>query len=428
MIRARGTRIIWMIADQVLSSGTNLLLLILVLRASSGPVFGAFSAALIVQGLLLACSRAMICEVLLLRVRVNPQNARSDRSRALSLVLGSSVVVALIMVSVGAFLREPLQGFFLAMAAAVPFVHLQDLQRYLAFARAQARTAVGLDLGWLITQVGVSAIVLSTTRDPVYLVLSWAAGAAISAIAGLLVSRWKPVWYGIGDLVQQERGRSATFLGDFALSTGVAQVAYLCLPAVLTLAGFGLLRFALAVTSPLTNLLAVVRIVTLSYFGRLHSPNRLTWRVLMGVGACNASATIAFVGVLLLIPAHTGMIILGPLWLQARPLVVLAAIAEAVRVAGFPAIDFLKAFAAGPALLITRAGIGLITATGLLVGGAIAGPRGALIALGLANLLALVWWLLTVNTVNRRLQIRLNTPLCWLSGQRRRARGSSGAQ
>ena len=407
--RARGARAIWMIADQVLSSGTNLLLLVLVLRASSGRVFGAFSAALIVQGLLLACFRAMIGEVLLLRIRANPLNAKADRGLALTLALGSGILLTLVMASVSAFLPGPLRGFFLAMAAAVPFVHLQDLQRYLAFARAQPRTAVALDLGWLITQVGVSAIVLSFTSDPVYLVLSWAAGAAISAIAGLLVARCKPKYSGIRKLVRHERVRSATFLGDFAFSTGVAQLAYLALPAVLTLAGFGLLRFALAVTTPLTNLLAVVRVLTLGYFGRLRAPNHLTWRVLLGTGVCNASATIGFVGVLLIIPDHVGVAILGKLWLQARPLVMLAAVAEAVRVAAFPAIDFLKAFAAGSALLRTRVVIGLITASSLLVGAAAAGPRGALTALALANLLALVSWLLTVQTVNRRLLITLNT-------------------
>lgn len=393
-----------MIADQVLSSGTNLLLLVLVLRASSGPVFGAFSVALIVQGLLLACSRAMIGEVLLLRVRANPQNVKTDRSMALTLVLGSGALLALVMASVGAFLPDPLRGFFLAMAVAVPFVQVQDLQRYLAFARAQPRTAVALDLGWLVTQVGVSALVLNLSGDPVYLVLSWATGAAISGFIGLLVARWKPSCRGIRELVGQERGRSGSFLSDLTLSTGVAQAAYLGLPAVLTLTGFGLLRFALAVTTPLTHLLAVVRILTLSYFGRLRTPNHRTWQVLLGTGACNASATMAFVGVLLTIPDDVGMAILGELWPQARPLVVFAAIAEAVRVAAFPAIDFLKAFIAGSTLLSTRAVTGFITATALLVGAAVAGPRGALIALGLANLLALVLWLLTAKAVNQRLR------------------------
>jgi hypothetical protein len=312
------------------------------------------------------------------------------------------------MASVAALLPDPLRAFFLAIAVAVPFIYLQDLQRYLAFAQAQPRTAIALDLGWLAIQVGGTTIVLTVTSDPVYLVLSWAAGAAISAIAGLLVARWKPSYRGLRELVRDERVRSATFLGDFAFSTGIAQLAYLVLPAVLTLAGFGLLRFALAVTTPLTNLLAVVRVLTLSYFGRLRIPNHLTWRVLLSTGACNASATMAFVSVLLIIPDHIGMAVLGKLWLQARSLVVFAAIAEAIRVAAFPAIDFLKAFAAGSALLRPRVIMGFITATGLLLGAAAAGPLGALVALDFAYLLALVSWLFTVRAVNRRLQIGLN--------------------
>jgi hypothetical protein len=400
-----------MAVDQVLSSGTNLLLLVLVLRASSGPAFGTFSVALIIEGLLLGSSRAMIGEVLLLRVRRTPDNFRTDRSLALTLVLGSSASLALAMAAVGAFLPDLLRGFFLAMAVAVPFVLVQDLQRYLAFAMGRPQTAVALDLVWLVTQAATSSIVLLLTDEPVHLVLAWATGAAISAVAGLIGMRWRPAQRGILQLVRDERSKSVRFLSDLGLSTGAAQAAFLGLSAVLTLAGFGLLRFTLAVTSPLTNLLSGARILTLGYFGRLRAPNRTTWRVLWGGTVGYAAVTLAFVVILLIIPDALGTAVLGVLWPQARPLLLLAGIAEAVRVAQFPAIDFLKAFVAESALVATRAATGLIIAISLLVGGVAAGPRGALIALGLANLLVLVWWLLAVRAANRRLRIRLDASL-----------------
>jgi hypothetical protein len=386
-------------------------MLVLVLRASSEATFGAFSVALIIEGLLLGSSRAMIGDVLLLRVRRNPHNSSSDRNLALTLVWGSSAVLALAMTVVGAFLPDPLRGFFLAMAVAVPFVLVQDLQRYLAFAIARPQTAVALDLVWLVTQAAASSIVLLLTYEPVHLVLAWAAGAAISTVAGLIGMRWRPAQRDVRQLIREERSKSVRFIGDLALSTGAAQAAFLSLPAVLTLAGFGLLRFALAVTSPLTNLLSSARILTLGYFGRLRAPNRTTWRVLWGGTVGYAAVTLAFVVLLLTIPEDLGTAILGVLWPQARPLLLLAGIAEAVRVAQFPAIDFLKAFVAGSELLTTRAATGLITATSLLVGGAAAGPRGALIALGLANLVALVLWLIAAQTANRRLRIRISAPL-----------------
>jgi hypothetical protein len=402
-LRSRSVHAAWMVADQVLSSGTNLLLLILVLRDSTGPVFGAFSVALIIQGLLLASSRAMIGEVLLLRVRRSPQTSRTDRGIALTLVLVSSTFFALVLAAVGAFMPHPLRGFFLAMAVAVPFVHVQDLQRYFAFATARPRAAVALDLGWVVTQVVMSAIVLMLSRNPVHFLLAWTAGAAISAVAGLVGMRWQPISRGIYQLVREERIRSGAFLSDLALSTGATQAAFLGLSAVLTLAGFGLLRFTLAVTS-LTNLLSAVRILMLGYLGRLSAPNRMTWRVLWGGAVGYAVTTVGFVAVLLIIPDDVGTAILGVLWPQAQPLLLLAGIAEALRVAAIPAIDFLKAFAGGSALVVARAVSGLITATGLLVGGAAAGPQGALVALGLANLVALTWWLRAVRSASRRMR------------------------
>jgi hypothetical protein len=389
----------WTSVDQVLSSGTNLLLIVLVFRNSPGPVFGIFSFVLLAQGLLLGCVRAMVGEVLFLRIRSHAQECDTDCSHALALVLGSGALVALALAAAGVFVPDPLRGFLLAMVVAVPAVHVQDLQRYAAFARARPRTAVALDFVWLVTQVGVTAIVFRFTADPVYLVLSWAAGAAISGTGGLLFARWKPSCRGIRELVRQERGRAGSFLGDFVLSTGATQVAYLGLPAVLVITEFGLLQFTQTITRPPTNMLIVVSILTLGYFGRLRAPSHLAWRILLGAGVVNIVAILGFAGVVLMIPDNIGIAVLGKLWLQARPLVVLAAVAEAARVAAFPAVDFLKVFIAGVTLVRVRAVTSLISIVGLFVGAVAAGPRGALIALDLANLLALALWLLAVQAV-----------------------------
>lgn len=399
-LRARGARVTWMIIDQVLSSGTNLLLLLLVFRANSGAEFGAFSVAFIIQGIILGSFRAMIGDTLLLRVRRNPTSSRTDGNLALTLVLSASVVLALVMGAIGIFLPDPLRGFVLAMAVAVPFVQLQDIERYLAFAIARPRAAVALDLGWLGAQGAASAVVLAITGDPVHLVLAWAAGAAFSAAAGLIGMPWGPARRGIRQLVRAERGRSYSFLGDFVLTAGTGQAAFLGLSAILPLAEFGLLRFATYLTSPLTNLLAVLRILTLGYFGRLRSPSHAARRATWVGAACYAAVMMSFVVVVVIIPENVGTAVLGSLWPEARPLVILAGIAEAVRVAQFPAIDYLKAFVAGSALVTVRAVTALVTTAGLLAGGVVDGPRGALVGLLFANLFGLVWWLGAVQRTN----------------------------
>jgi len=391
-----------MISDQVLSSGTNLLLLLFVLRTSSSAEFGAFSVAVLVQGILLGGFRAVIGDTLLLRVRGNPETAHTDGNRGLTLALSVSGLFAVVMATIGVFLPGPLRGFTLAMAIAVPFVQLQDMERYLAFAIARPQVAVALDLGWLLAQLPASAAALVLTNNPVYFVLAWAAGAAFSASAGLIGMPWELVCRGIRELVREERRRWCSFLGDFALITGGAEIAFLGLSVILTLAGFGLLRFAQAVSSPVTNLLAALRILILGYFARLHYPTRTTRRMIWIGAASYAAVMMLFIGLLVTIPENVGTAVLGSLWSTARPFIVLAGIAESIRVAQFPAIDYLKAFIGGSGLVTARAIAGLITTGSVFAGGIVGGPRGALVALIFANLSALAWWLCAVQLASRK--------------------------
>lgn len=381
-----------MAVDQILSSGTNLLMLVLVLRTSSGSLFGAFGVALIVQGLVLGASRAAISEVLLLRLRGKPQKFHSDRHLAVTIMLIFGIAVGIVLASASFVAPNILHGFLMVMAFAIPFVVLQDLHRYLAFSVAQPKIAVSLDLVWLTVQVAGSDLVMLSTNRPLDFVIAWVTGAAASALAGITVMRWRPSHRGIGRLLLAERPRSVRFLADFALSTGVAQASFLGLAAVLTLEGFGLLRFALAVTSPFTNLLASARVLALGYFGRYRTPPRATWPIVFGGSIGYAGITLSFLGLLLVIPDRAGVAALGVLWPQAKPLLLLSSIAEAARVAQFTAIDFLKAFVSRSALLATRTFTGLLSAIGMFVGGVLAGPRGVLTALALANLIALLCW------------------------------------
>jgi hypothetical protein len=374
--------------------------MLLVLRVTSGAEFGAFTIALIVHGLLVGCSRALVGEVILLRPQRDPQDAEAVRHAALGLVICFSAGIAIVLAAISLVLPSPLNGFFLSLAVAAPFVHVQDMQRYFAFADARPRTAAFLDSGWLIIQLAVSGGVLATTSDPRHLMLGWAAGAAGSGIAGLIGRKWLPSLHYLPFLVREQKRRAAVFLSDFTMSAGIAQLSFLALPAILSLNAFGLLRLALALVSPLTNLLAGARIVTLAYFGRRKESDRMAKRVLAAASGIYALTTVGYVSVLLLLPPHIGVVLFGQLWPGVRPLLLLAGVAEAVRVAAFPVIDFMKAFRAGSALVVTRIFAGVTFAVGLLAGGAIAGPSGALIGLVIAQLLSLGYWLIRLLPQN----------------------------
>lgn len=400
-VRDRGARLSWAVFDQVLSSGTNLMLLVLVLRESTGTVFGAFSVAMVVQGLLLGGSRAMVGEVLVLRVRRDPGRLCHDRRHALSVVLVVSTCAAILVASVALALPAPLSDFLLVIAAALPFVLVHDVQRYLALAAGRPRDAVALDVGWFVVQAGVSVLVLTHGGGAIELVLAWAAGAALSAIIGLVVSRWTPTVSGLSQTLHAERRRSVSFVSDLALSTGVNQTAYLVLAAVLSLTGFGLLRFALLVTSPLTNLFGTARVLTLGYFARKRASDLRLWRVIWAQSAAYGVLTVVFVLPLLALPTDVGVAVFGDLWSAVRPLLLLASVGEALRVAQFPLIDFLKSCAPPSTLVRTRLATGLITALSLLLGGVWGGPSGALTALVAGHVVAGALWLRSARSATR---------------------------
>ena len=126
--------------DQVLSSGTQLLLIVLVARQADAATFGAVSVALIVHGFLLGVVRAAIGEVVLLRCRAEPSASRREASRGLFLALLAGGAAGLGLVAVGAAIGGEVGQFLLLVALAAPFVYAQDLLRYVAYGAGRVGT------------------------------------------------------------------------------------------------------------------------------------------------------------------------------------------------------------------------------------------------------------------------------------------------
>jgi O-antigen/teichoic acid export membrane protein len=378
----------------VLSSGSQLLLIVLVAREADPTTFGAVSIAMLAHGFLLGVVRAGVGEIVLLRCRADRLATRREARRALFFGLLAGVAVGLGLVTIGALIGGEVGHFLQLMAIAAPLVYAQDLLRYVAYGAGRVDQAVLVDGIWFGIQVALSAALLATGEaTPTRLVLAWVAGAGVGAAAPTVWRRLWPRPLAVPRWWAQERARAGGFVADFLVSNGMWQSAFLLLGVLMSLEELAALRVAIVSVSPLANLLAGVRSMTLAHLAGLRAwPLRARRRAAQfGLGLAGSAALYGVV--LVLLPERVGSALFGQTWADAAAIVGIVAIAEVIRLPTFPAIDLVKVIGAPLDLVRTRltGGVGVIS--GLLVGGITAGPRGAAVgtAVGYAwNLL--VWW------------------------------------
>lgn len=380
--------------DQVLSSGTGLLLVVLVARADDATTFGALSIGLIVNGFLLGIVRAVIGEIIVLRCRTHPSTADDQARLGFTLMLVAGAAASIGLAIAGVVVGAEIGSFLGIVALAVPFIYAQDLIRYMAYGTGRLGRAVVLDSMWLVVQAGISiALLVTNTDSPTRFALAWTAGAAVSAIVGSLAYRMRPqrgataVWW------RQERQRAGGFVSDFLVSTGMVQISFIALGALLPLDDFGALRVAFVSLSPLANLIAGVRTLTLAHLAGLEQQPLRARRNAGSVGLALAAAGAAYGLTLVLIPDAWGVQLFGSTWTQAEGLVTFVALGEVCRLSAFPAIDLVKVFAPPFALVRSRlfATVGVVV--GLLGGAALAGPSGSAKCVAAAYAVAAaIWW------------------------------------
>jgi hypothetical protein len=288
------------VADQVLSSGTQFLLIVLVARRADPTTFGAISVALLVHGFLLGVVRAAIAEVALLRCQAQPSESRREARVGLFLTLSAGGMAGVGLLCVGLAVGGEVGHYLQLVALAAPAVYAQDVLRYVAYGSGRIGLAIAVDGIWMGVQVVLSVVLIAAGQaTPSLLILAWIAGAVACASAGALLLRLSPRPVALGRWWAQERGRASGFVTDFLVANGLMQGSFILLSVLLPLDEFAGLRAAFLCLSPLANLLAGVRTLTLAQLAGLSArPARARWRAvqvalaLAGAGAVYAIALV----------------------------------------------------------------------------------------------------------------------------------------
>ncbi|WP_091932136.1 hypothetical protein [Blastococcus sp. DSM 46786] len=300
------------VADQAISSASNMLLSVAIATGVSASVFGEFALIYSIYWLLLGGTRAAVLDPLLITQRNVLKGAPVHLVAAVS-----ATAVGAIGIPVGLLLlATPLDLAWAVFFLGLPVLLLQDALRYVGFLEQRPGRAVLLDGVWLVVMVVATVLALTEAISGTAAVLAlWILGALLADVIGLvafgirrepvrLKARLKAMWPVSGPL-----------LGDFALSSGSGQLTIFVLPLVAGTALLGQLKAAQVANGPLNITVAAASVICLpmvasaveSDAGRALRIGRFASLALAGVAVVYGTA-------LVLLPEGVGRALFGESW------------------------------------------------------------------------------------------------------------------
>jgi O-antigen/teichoic acid export membrane protein len=192
VLRGQGTeqgRATVVVLDQVVSSGTNFLVAIMVARALGPAGFGVYTFAFAVWVVFMSLLRTLVVQPFTIEVANLPDARQRDVISAgatASLLLGGFAAVA---VSVGAHVwtgqESDLRHALLSLVLVMPALHLQDYWRFVGFATGAPARSLWNDLMWAgASGAALVAVLVFKVASPSSAVLAWGTGAVVGALAG----------------------------------------------------------------------------------------------------------------------------------------------------------------------------------------------------------------------------------------------------
>lgn len=299
------------VADQVLSSVSNVLVVVVVARSAAPQGFGAFALAYAVLLTVVSVNRVWLGN----RISLCTGDAQARETTAR--LVGGHLATAPVLaggVLVGCVVLGAELPVSVAIAVATPVVCMQDLVRFGAVSGGRTTAAVTSDAVW--TAVLVVALLVLPPTGPEVAVAVWAAGALAALVAGALVLRIRPA---VSDGLRELRRRDAlggSMVYGRLVTAGASLTVVAAVGALIGAEAVGALRAASTLMGPLNGVFALVALVVTPVVVRRPRSDDLR--------ACGAVAlgllvlVVLLGGLLLLVPDAAGRVLLGDSWPAAR--------------------------------------------------------------------------------------------------------------
>lgn len=303
--------------DQVVSSLTNFVGVVVAARSLGVEQFGAFSAAYAVFVITVSAQRAVVGQEVVLQVgAAESVKARARESVAFSLALGlgSCAVVLAAIPLVSSQLDSPI----LVLALVLPLLYVQDAVRFSLSALGEMRYALAADLFWLFGAAFALVVVDRLGKsDPAWYFAAWSVPGCISgAVFG---AKFVP-----GGRISLGRFSNRSFLGyrffvEFLVSHALSQALMLLIGALAGVAIIGAIRGATAVFGPISVVTAAAASFGAPIIRRLEPTSRE--RLLFAGGTFLVGVTCLVSLVLWTLPESLGQQLLGTSWIAAREMI-----------------------------------------------------------------------------------------------------------
>lgn len=332
----------------------------------------------------------------MLRPRRDRVDSRAEFRVLLGGVLWAGLAGAIALLVLAQLLSSPLSGLLSVLAIGLPALLTQDALRYGFFAQGRPGAALVNDLVWLSVQAVLFAAILGGLRpvSSTALLAAWAVGAYVAVGVGLRQARVCPPLSHPTLWVRRHRRQIASFLADFLVMTGAAQLALVFVGVLAGLPALAGLRAAQLLFLPFHTTFASLRIMLMPVLaGVADGPTRVLLRRARFMAGCAAVAAVAYALPMALLPDAAGKALFGATWPAAEPLVWALAIVCLARTVSIPVVDALRALGGGRRLVtirLTSSALLLVSVCGL---AAVFGARGAAAGLALSAVVAAaLWW------------------------------------
>ncbi|TCC65935.1 hypothetical protein E0H73_03135 [Kribbella pittospori] len=400
----------WGLADQALSSLSNLAVGLVVARSSTVSDFGVYALAFGGYTIALNVSRAVATEPLAVRHsgERTPDWERAVRASTATALLAGFLAM-LVGLGIAAFPGVPSKGVLVAFAVTMPGLLLQDAWRWAFFVVGEGQKALVNDLIWLLTMLVIfGGLYLTDTASAFTLTFAWGLGAVIAALAGRFQAGISPRRQLIREWLRRNWDLTPKYMGEMLAVSGTIQVYMLGITAAAGLAATAGIRGAQVLLGPVNVLNQGIRMISVPEAARAlrHSYRRL-WLVGLVISLGVGAGALAWGAVFLLLPDVVGRQLLGPgVWAQAHTVLIPVILLQALGASNAGAFAILRALAAATRGLRVRLISSVILITFGVGGAVLADAEGAAWGLAAASFCTLLlWW----NEANRAIAAHRRT-------------------
>lgn len=396
----------WNLIDQVLSAGTNAALTFIVARETDAAGFGAFAVAFLGFSLLVGVERSLVGQPMSIRHSGGDEAAwRDATARGLGTVVAVTLPFAVLAVGAGVLVGGVLGPTLVALGAVLPALTLQDACRLVFFSRSRPKLAAANDGLWAVLQFAAVAVLMATDQvAPWQLVLAWGGSAAVCVVMALrqLGVRVRVSVSAAGSWVGEHRDLVGYLLAEYLLGTGAYQGGVLLIGGLIGIGDIGSLRAAQVLLGPLGIVATSLMTFGLPEVSRRTSLGaRARSRIATTVSVGMVAGSLAYAGLMLLIPDTLGTALLGDTWSGAQHVLLPMALGSTSAGACLgPAIVIFAMGMARTTFRLTTISAPLIVVL-LLAGAGLDGARGAAWGFCLAQTAMIPLWFARLRALLR---------------------------